>query len=64
MLASWAEQNVDPSFFPKELMANVSGLVGDEEVVLLYDQISTVEALYETRHAICLKVCLIVLLES
>lgn len=29
----WAEQNVDPSLFPKELMANASDLVGDEEVV-------------------------------
>ncbi|PQQ06555.1 putative protein phosphatase 2C 26 isoform X2 [Prunus yedoensis var. nudiflora] len=28
----WAEQDVDPSLFPKELMANVSCLVGDEEV--------------------------------
>lgn len=34
MLASWAEQNVDPSLFPQELMANASNLVGDEEVVL------------------------------
>jgi hypothetical protein len=34
MLASWAEQNVDPSLFPKEFMANASNLVGDEEVVL------------------------------
>lgn len=34
MLASWAEQNVDPSLFPQELMANASNLLGDEEVVL------------------------------
>lgn len=26
---------MDPSLFPKELMANVSCLVGDEEVVFL-----------------------------
>lgn len=33
MLPSWAEQNVDPSLFSRELMANASYLVGDEEVV-------------------------------
>ena len=32
-LFSWAEQNVDPSLFPRELMANASCLMGDEEVV-------------------------------
>ncbi|XP_050289354.1 probable protein phosphatase 2C 26 isoform X1 [Quercus robur] len=31
-VSGWAEQNVDPSLFPKELMANASNLVGDEEV--------------------------------
>lgn len=31
-VSGWAEQNVDPSLFPKELMANASDLVGDEEV--------------------------------
>ncbi|KAL4610819.1 hypothetical protein ACB092_08G079400 [Castanea dentata] len=30
-VSGWAEQNVDPSLFPKELMANASNLVGDEE---------------------------------
>ncbi|GMY12610.1 phosphatase 2c 26 [Fagus crenata] len=30
----WAEQNVDPSLFPKEFMANVSNLVGDEESLM------------------------------
>ena len=33
---SWAEQNVDPSLFPKELMINVSYLIGDEEVEFSY----------------------------
>lgn len=33
----WAEQNVDPSLFPQELMANASDLVGDEEVVFFYE---------------------------
>ncbi|RZC78125.1 hypothetical protein C5167_002330 [Papaver somniferum] len=28
----WAEKNVDPSFFPKELMANASYLIDKEEV--------------------------------
>ncbi|XP_057511997.1 probable protein phosphatase 2C 26 isoform X3 [Actinidia eriantha] len=28
----WAEQNVDPSLFPRELMVNASDLVGDKEV--------------------------------
>lgn len=32
MLASWAEQNVDPSLFSRELMANASSFVEDEEV--------------------------------
>lgn len=31
---SWAEQDVDPSLFSKELMANASRLVDDEEVTL------------------------------
>ncbi|KAJ9698783.1 hypothetical protein PVL29_007715 [Vitis rotundifolia] len=31
-VSGWAEQNVDPSLFPQELMANASNLVGDEEV--------------------------------
>ena len=31
-LASWAEQNVDPSLFPKELMAYASSFVEDVEV--------------------------------
>ncbi|KAJ6964891.1 hypothetical protein NC652_002959 [Populus alba x Populus x berolinensis] len=31
-VSGWAEQNVDPSLFPRELMANASCLVGDEEV--------------------------------
>jgi len=29
---SWAEQDVDPSLFSKELMANASRLVDDQEV--------------------------------
>lgn len=32
MLASWAEQNVDPSVFSRELMANASYFVEDVEV--------------------------------
>lgn len=32
MLASWAEQNVDPSLFSRELMANASYFVEDVEV--------------------------------
>ncbi|GMI92023.1 PHOTOSYSTEM II CORE PHOSPHATASE [Hibiscus trionum] len=31
-VSGWAERNVDPSLFSKELMANVSSLVGDLEV--------------------------------
>ncbi|XVF20375.1 hypothetical protein REPUB_Repub11eG0192800 [Reevesia pubescens] len=31
-VSGWAEQNVDPSLFSKELMANASSFVGDEEV--------------------------------
>ncbi|KAF8397205.1 hypothetical protein HHK36_016113 [Tetracentron sinense] len=31
-VSGWAEQNIDPALFPKELMANASYLVGDEEV--------------------------------
>lgn len=31
-VSGWAEQNVDPSLFPRELMANASCLMGDEEV--------------------------------
>ncbi|KAG8494894.1 hypothetical protein CXB51_012375 [Gossypium anomalum] len=31
-VSGWAEQNVDPSLFSKELMANASSLVGDFEV--------------------------------
>lgn len=34
LFASWAEQNVDPSLFSKELMANASSLVQDFEVVI------------------------------
>lgn len=40
MLARWAEQNVDPSLFPKELMANASNLVGDEEVVFFNSRLA------------------------
>ncbi|XP_038705620.1 probable protein phosphatase 2C 26 isoform X2 [Tripterygium wilfordii] len=31
-VSGWAEQNVDPSLFPRELMANISRLLEDEEV--------------------------------
>ncbi|KAJ8751256.1 hypothetical protein K2173_016437 [Erythroxylum novogranatense] len=31
-VSGWAEKNVDPSLFSRELMANASYLVGDEEV--------------------------------
>lgn len=31
-LGSWAEQNVDPSLFSKELIAHALSLLGDEEV--------------------------------
>uniref|UniRef100_A0A7N0TGR1 Protein phosphatase n=1 Tax=Kalanchoe fedtschenkoi TaxID=63787 RepID=A0A7N0TGR1_KALFE len=31
-VSGWAEQNVDPSLFPKELLANASKFVGDVEV--------------------------------
>uniref|UniRef100_A0A803PV04 Protein phosphatase n=1 Tax=Cannabis sativa TaxID=3483 RepID=A0A803PV04_CANSA len=31
-VSGWAEQNVDPSMFPQELMTNFSDLVEDEEV--------------------------------
>ncbi|KAF5470379.1 hypothetical protein F2P56_010898, partial [Juglans regia] len=31
-VSGWAEQNVDPSLFSRELMSNASYLVGDEEV--------------------------------
>lgn len=34
MVARWAEQNVDPSLFSRELMAHASDFVGDEEVLL------------------------------
>ena len=40
MLPRWAEQNVDPSLFPKELMANASNLVGDEEVVFFNSRLA------------------------
>ncbi|KAL5170185.1 putative protein phosphatase 2C 1 [Glycine soja] len=30
--AYWAEEDVDPSLFPRELLANASNFVGDEEV--------------------------------
>lgn len=32
MLRSWAEEDVDPSLFPRELLANASNFVEDEEV--------------------------------
>jgi len=32
MLHSWAEEDVDPSLFPRELMANAYNFVQDEEV--------------------------------
>lgn len=35
LILSWAEQDVDPSLFSKELMANASRLVDDEEVVFV-----------------------------
>jgi protein phosphatase PTC7 len=31
-VSGWAEQDVDPSLFSKELMANASRLVDDQEV--------------------------------
>ncbi|KAK4274865.1 hypothetical protein QN277_018032 [Acacia crassicarpa] len=31
-VSGWAEEDVDPSLFPRELMANASSFVGDEEV--------------------------------
>ncbi|KAL6967749.1 protein-serine,threonine phosphatase [Sarracenia purpurea var. burkii] len=31
-VSGWAEQNVDPSLFPRELMSNASDFVGNEEV--------------------------------
>jgi len=35
MCRSWAEEDVDPSLFPRELLANASNFVGDEEVTWL-----------------------------
>ncbi|KAG6498018.1 hypothetical protein ZIOFF_045924 [Zingiber officinale] len=35
MIDSWADQNVDPALFSRELMANVSELIVDEEVCSL-----------------------------
>lgn len=32
VLGSWAEKNVDPALFSRELVANVSSLVGNAEV--------------------------------
>jgi len=32
MCRSWAEEDVDPSLFPRELLANASNFVEDEEV--------------------------------
>jgi protein phosphatase PTC7 len=32
MLLSWAEEDVDPSLFPRELMNNAYNFVKDEEV--------------------------------
>ncbi|XP_020273990.1 probable protein phosphatase 2C 1 isoform X4 [Asparagus officinalis] len=34
MVDRWAEKNVDPALFSQELMANASGLVTDEEILL------------------------------
>ncbi|KAI4305394.1 hypothetical protein L6164_028764 [Bauhinia variegata] len=31
-VSGWAEEDVDPSLFPRELLANASSFVGDEEV--------------------------------
>ncbi|KAH1225739.1 putative protein phosphatase 2C 26 [Glycine max] len=31
-VSGWAEEDVDPSLFPRELLANASNFVGDEEV--------------------------------
>lgn len=45
MLASWAEQNVDPSLFSRELMSNASYLVEDEEVILLDYQFSLLQTI-------------------
>ncbi|XP_020273988.1 probable protein phosphatase 2C 1 isoform X2 [Asparagus officinalis] len=33
-VSGWAEKNVDPALFSQELMANASGLVTDEEILL------------------------------
>ncbi|GMY12606.1 probable protein phosphatase 2C 26 isoform X1 [Fagus crenata] len=46
-VSGWAEQNVDPSLFPKEFMANASNLVGDEEVVLFTSRLIRIVAILE-----------------
>lgn len=46
VFSSWAEQGVDPSLFPRELMDNVSSIVEDEEVVLY-------PAAYDPNFTIC-----------
>lgn len=34
LVGRWAEQNVDPALFSRELMRKASTFVGDEEVLL------------------------------
>lgn len=36
-LASWAEEDVDPSLFPREFLANASDLVGNDDEVVSSD---------------------------
>lgn len=36
MVCRWAELNVDPALFSKELMANASSMVEDTEVIVTY----------------------------
>lgn len=42
MLDSWAEQNVNPALFSRELMANASSFVGDAEVCLFFSSMQIV----------------------
>lgn len=61
-VSGWAEENVDPAVFPRELMSNISSVIGDDEVK--NDPQLIVRMAHENTHSIGSATIIIAMLEK
>lgn len=61
-VSGWAEENVDPAVFPRELMANMSSAIGDDEVK--HDPQLILRRAHESTHSIGSATIIIAMLEK